>query len=341
MNNEKIIIIVLIIIIFILSFTIIYKFRINLTKNFKNLLRNCKEFFQNKRKVFIKKESFTDNTDFSTEGRISYYLGNNTKKTFVKLYNQKLNKDVYIINTSFLDNNIENNNVLQEMNMFYRNFLREYIQYKHNQIILNNGAFSPRIPYISTSRPIENKGLVVILPFNNFKHWKPVENIKEYDIPYESKKNKIIWRGKNKGIQRKKLIEKYHNYPSHEIDVKFSDYFIPELLQNKFILSIEGNDVSSSLKWIMASNSLCLKPQSTMESWLMEGKLKPWIHYVPVKKDFSDLEDIYKWCIENPDICKGIIKNANDYISKFMNGDNEFKIIKNILKEYCEKITIL
>jgi len=339
MNNETCIIIVLVIIIFFLSCVIICKCK---EKEIRLCLQKCNEFFQNKRRHFIKKtENFTNTQDFDIEERIKYYLGNNKKKTFVKLYNQNLGKDVYIINTYSLDGSIENNNILKEMITFYKEFLRENIQNRDNQIILNTGKFYHKVPYVALSRPIKNKGLVSILPFNNIKHWRPIENLKKYDIPYESKRNVIIWRGTNKGEQRRKLIEKYHNYPSHEIDIKDCKFFIPELLQNKFILSIEGNDVASNLKWIMASNSLCIKPQSTKESWLMEGKLKPWVHYVPVKGDFSDLEEIYKWCIENPEICKGIIKNANDYISRFMNGDTEFKIIKRILKEYCNNTSIL
>ena len=31
-----------------------------------------------------------------------------------------------------------------------------------------------------------------------------------------------------------------------------------------------------------------MKPP-VVESWLMEGLLKPWVHYVPLAHDFSDL----------------------------------------------------
>ena len=66
---------------------------------------------------------------------------------------------------------------------------------------------------------------------------------------------------------------------------------ISEQLQYKFILSIEGNDVASNLKWIMSSNSLAVMPKPKFESWFMEGLLIPDYHFVEIKRDYSDLEE--------------------------------------------------
>ena len=40
--------------------------------------------------------------------------------------------------------------------------------------------------------------------------------------------------------------------------------------KNKFIISIEGNDVASNLPWIMASNSLAFMTKPKFEGWFMQ-----------------------------------------------------------------------
>ena len=43
----------------------------------------------------------------------------------------------------------------------------------------------------------------------------------------------------------------------------------------------------------------CSNDEPTIESWLMEFKLKPFYHYVPIKKDFSDIMSKLDGCNSN------------------------------------------
>ena len=58
-----------------------------------------------------------------------------------------------------------------------------------------------------------------------------------------------------------------------------------EQMKYKFIISLEGNDVASNLKWEMNSNSLVLAPKITCETWFMEGTLKPNYHFALIDND--------------------------------------------------------
>ena len=49
----------------------------------------------------------------------------------------------------------------------------------------------------------------------------------------------------------------------------------------------------------MLSNSVLLMTKPFIESWRVESKMKPYKHYVPLKKDFSDLDEIMNWCLKN------------------------------------------
>ncbi|TOQ08578.1 glycosyl transferase family 90, partial [Vibrio parahaemolyticus] len=74
------------------------------------------------------------------------------------------------------------------------------------------------------------------------------------------------------------------------------------------ILSLEGMDVATNLKWIMSSNSLCFTPKLRYETWFMEGKLKAGVHFVQVKDDFSDLDEKMDYYLEHPDKAEEIIQ---------------------------------
>jgi hypothetical protein len=77
------------------------------------------------------------------------------------------------------------------------------------------------------------------------------------------------------------LIQPYHK---HFMSIE-------EQLQHQFVVSVEGIDVATNLKWIMASNSLCLMRRHRFETWFMEGALVPGYHYVELADDHSDLPE--------------------------------------------------
>jgi Glycosyl transferase family 90 len=74
---------------------------------------------------------------------------------------------------------------------------------------------------------------------------------------------------------------------------------IDDMLSYKAIIMLEGNDVSSGLKWALYSNSVVLTQTPTKTSWAMEELLEPWVHYVPLADDLSDVEEKMQWVIDN------------------------------------------
>lgn len=115
---------------------------------------------------------------------------------------------------------------------------------------------------------------------------------------------------------------------------KVAKLTINQQLKYKYILSIEGNDVASNLKWIMSSNSLCFMAKPKYETWFMEGRLDADVHYVQVKDDYSDLEDKVAYYSENEDEALRIIANANAYVDQFKNKSRERLISLLVLEKY-------
>ena len=115
---------------------------------------------------------------------------------------------------------------------------------------------------------------------------------------------------------------------------------IKEQLKFRFLISIEGGDIATNLKWILYSNSVPLMAKPTMCSWLMEDKLEPWIHYVPLDDQFDDLEEKYTWCLNNLDKCEEIAINGKKYIEQFLDGEREAEITNLVLRKYVDNVTI-
>ena len=299
------------------------------------------------------------------EDRIKYYLGN-LYNTFIK--NQQIEyKDIFNEKETISYNKIQliNNDILFHDNYdnqirYYVNDLRNYFnnsEIKNFNIYIAFGDINVKMKkYCFTkSRPIDLiNNFNILLNLNTPRHWKDLDDVKKFDIPFDKKNNKIIWRGTSTGNKRVNFVEKYQNHQNEDIDIKFSNLCqnvidnnyilsklsIKEQLQSKFLISIEGNDVATNLKWILYSNSIVIMPKPTVCSWIMEDKLISGTHYIEIKSDYSDLEEKYKWCLNNLEECKKIAENGKKYIEQFLNQENEIKITNKIIEIYCKTIKI-
>ena len=221
-----------------------------------------------------------------------------------------------------------------------KNIMRNTSQflYAHGDV-----QHSTSFPCFCKTRPIDDKTNIILL-LNFKRHWKDVFNLPKIDKPFDKKKSIVIWRGGTTGNEKRSgnrfsLIEKWYDV-SDFIDVGFSQTskkkesfkkyvksykYINKLLQYKYLISAEGNDVSSGLKWMLYSQSVVIMPKPTIVSWFMEDHLVPFKHYVPIKNDWSDLLKMYNWCENNQNKCKDIINNANNYVRRFIDEiDNGF-----------------
>lgn len=111
---------------------------------------------------------------------------------------------------------------------------------------------------------------------------------------------------------------------------------IKDQLQYKYLLSIEGNDVATNLKWIMLSNSVCIMPLPQICSWFMEDHLIPYVHFVPISDDFSDLEEVYEWCLDHDAECEEISKNATEFAKQFLDLEREDEITRKVIMRYFD-----
>lgn len=193
---------------------------------------------------------------------------------------------------------------------------------------------------IVKSRPIQNNGNSVLLPLDKLRHFNFIKDT----ISFKDKKDEIVWRGVIHKENRKLLVKKFTNKKRFNVlaiqnrDKKKTGFLsIKEQLKYKFILSIEGIDVATNLKWIMSSNSLCFMPKPRFETWYMEGALVPNFHYVLIEDDYSDVEEKMNFYSKNTDKAEEILTNAKQWTDQFKDKKLEKLISILVMNSYFKR----
>ena len=313
--------------------------------------------------------------DLPIEYRVKYYMKDSYNNKIYVPNNIYSNKN-FIMNIKNNNNEIEPNFTIHKSNFdslkkintsHHKNYIKDmnYVlslnKKKNNYFQIAFGDINSKCNYkgiIAKSR-INNDNNIILLKLNYPRHWKQFKLVKKNDIPFNNKNNKITWRGVTTGHRDKlinkryTLVNKYYNHKNKNIDVGFSKIVqdrnnfkkylknplsIEEQLKSKFIISIEGNDVPTGLKWQLYSNSVVFMTKPKICSWLMEDMLIPNVHYILLKDDYSDLEEKYNWALNHQKECIEISKNATNYMKQFLDKKKEDKITKLIMNKYFENI---
>lgn len=200
----------------------------------------------------------------------------------------------------------------------------------------------PDNPAIVKSRPVANSANSILFKLDKLRHFDFVNDKK----PYQKKQDKLVWRGAvyqphriafmNKFFAKSDLMDVAQHNKSGDLNPQWQQPYLSRdaQLDYKFILSIEGNDTATNLKWIMSSNSLCFMTKPRFETWFMEGSLIAGVHYVEVEDDYSNLEERIRYYLDHPDEAANIIGNANVYVSQFTYNHIEDFLSLKILDQY-------
>lgn len=223
--------------------------------------------------------------------------------------------------------------------------LKQYLHYfpKHLKFAYYFGdhvKVEPQ-PTLYKARPTQGDNLTsVLFKLDKMRHFRFIEDKTEY----LDKKDMAVFRGAVKQKHRIRfmnamfghpLVDAGQSNPSKEHpEWKQPFMSIEEQLQYKFLICLEGNDVASNLKWAMSSNSVVITPKMRFETWFMEGALKPGVHYIEVKDDWSDFEDKVNYYLKNPAEAKKILDNAHEHVAQFQDKNREDLVCIKTLEKY-------
>ena len=219
----------------------------------------------------------------------------------------------------------------------------------------------------------------IVIPLEGGRHYDPLQNVEKNDIPWAQKKNMAVWRGHMSGISDGKFVYDYLNstnvnplqvcmrFPRCRLvyrisnstlaDVGFNScseeelkhiqgihmvrpkLTMKELLQFKMLISIEGNDVASGLKWNLLSNSVVLMPPPLKSIFSMEFLLEPWVHYVPL--DIDNVEHAIQWVNEHDDEAQRISQRATNFIHDLFFHPDASNENDAVIKQIVDRISAL
>jgi hypothetical protein len=161
--------------------------------------------------------------------------------------------------------------------------------------------------------------------------------------------NKVGWIG-NTGtnFRRKTLLEISNNnkelfdifdmnwVPSGNTILNSTKYIsTPELVKRYSILiDIEGNGYSGRLKHLLWSHRPLLIVDRPHKEFFFEF-LKEWEHYIPVKRDLSDLIEKTKWCIDNYDKALQLAENAYQFSKLHLTRNACYDKWNNVIISNC------
>lgn len=84
------------------------------------------------------------------------------------------------------------------------------------------------------------------------------------------------------------------------------------------------------------TNSVLIKHEAECMEWFYY-LIKPWEHYIPVDITLSNLIENTEWAINNDGVCKGIVKNANQFAQEYLNEETMFLFTKILIEKYKQK----
>lgn len=198
----------------------------------------------------------------------------------------------------------------------------------------------PPRPTIVKSRPIRGPNAdAVIMKLEKLRHF----NFPADETAFEDKKPIAVWRGSDHNPKRVTLVRRLRGHPLCDVgftnvaptDDEYGEFLPPAAqMAYRYVISIEGIDVATNLKWILASNSLCIMPEPNYETWFMEGRLRAGEHYVRVADDFEDLEEKIRYFESHPSRAREIIRNANRHARVFRDERREQLVSLLVLYKY-------
>lgn len=199
----------------------------------------------------------------------------------------------------------------------------------------------PPNPAFVKARPISGgNSNSVLLKLDSVRHFR----LSRDPMPFEAKKPLAVFRGACHQEHRREFLRLTAGVPGTDIgdtrkrgaEPEFQrDYLsVPQQREYKFILSVEGNDVATNLKWILSSNSLCFMRRPRCETWFMEGKLEAGRHFVALNDDYSDLGEKIDFYNRNPERALEIIRNAQAHVAQFRDARSERTVALMVLAKY-------
>lgn len=189
------------------------------------------------------------------------------------------------------------------------------------------------------------------IPDYVFEKWDEVKLPKFHDefykdyksIKFDDKKHLLMWIGSISTNENRRIFyNKYKDYEDFEImdiggwsnkNTSSGNYkTIEEHGEYKYLIDIEGKGYSGRLKYLLLLESvvfICDRSNTSKDYFFKY--FEPWVHYVPVKNDMSDLLDHFEIMKKDQNKCKEMAINCRKRALEVFSETQVYKDFAEIL----------
>jgi len=199
----------------------------------------------------------------------------------------------------------------------------------------------------------------LVVPDFNFDYW-PQVGIDSYEEKINTlleigvgdpSTNKLGWIGAETNFMRRRLYDIAQNsiYKEfYDVTIMSWDRTNPDKLYPltkeyksleeqvkdwRYLIDVEGNGYSGRLKLFLFTNRLVFVADRPYKEFWFKN-FEPWVHYVPVSRDLSDLDEVFNKIRQNPELENTIKKNAREFALQNLRKQNAIDFYVNLLNSF-------
>lgn len=198
--------------------------------------------------------------------------------------------------------------------------------------------------YDITESSLENMGRVSL----------DMLSVQKRKIAWNDKYPRAFWRGRDARRERLDLIDlsrkhpelfnasitnffffrdEAENYGPTEKHISFHDFF-----DYKYQINIDGTVAAYRMPYLLGGDSVVFKQESPYYEHFYK-KLIPMEHFIPFKRDLSDLVEKINWAMENDNRALEISRNAKDFVEENLLPLNIYCYHAHLLNEFSKRIS--
>ncbi|NXT05938.1 KDEL2 protein, partial [Prunella fulvescens] len=168
---------------------------------------------------------------------------------------------------------------------------------------------------------------------------------------WENKTEQALFRGRDSREERLHLVKLSKENPEL-LDAGITGYFFFrekekelgkaqlmgffDFFKYKYQVNVDGTVAAYRFPYLLLGDSLVLKQDSQYYEHFYIG-LKPWKHYVPVKRNLEDLLEKIKWAKENDEEARKIAKEGQLMARELLQPHRFYCYYYKVLQKYAER----
>ena len=173
-------------------------------------------------------------------------------------------------------------------------------------------------------------------------------------IPWEHRSSELCWRGGCSGIGgsasiRVRFVDHIYKHNPHT-DVRLSTWWsegkpIPpayfadrihysEFLKHKIFFIVDGTCIASNHMYAFATGCIPFLISNNCIFWFSH-LIEPYVHYIPVNYDLSNLLEQLEWVKNNDALAQRIADNAFQFAQSHFTSAYQKKYIKDSIEKFC------